>query len=1109
MPRLVQLGSPCVDIGPRTLGPGKAVALLAYLSASPNRCAGRKDAFRLLYSDDSPRDADAFRQLLASLRKLLPGTFVTTGDLIQLTEPLSSDRQAFLDAVACGDYDGAVALYTAEFFDPFDEPGCDGFRRWAQEERLRLRRRFEVAAECVVRRQLAQADWAGALATATTVAQRFPALAVSARLLIETLLLSGRATDIRATLSELGATRVGAAPALQPRALDLLLDALAALAREHRLGDPRRPMIGREAEFRMVVEAWNSARSGTGATVFVTGQNGAGVSRLLANLALRLRLDTPSCIGPVTAESDTGETESIARQLAAGILPLPGALGTTPQQYLVLKRLAAGEPADADAPPDRQARMVVEALTDGLRAASEEAPVAILIDTHAHVSSETARLLSELSACLRSARVLVVVGSPHPLASVIETTSREQITLTGLDADQISILAVSAGSALSTDDAAAMHAETGGLPGLVRARLDEPGASATPSVSAPRSDGTAAPVRDRRAPATVRPWYRRPLVSSVSLGVLSAVGVIATVAALRSAGAESLPESFILFTWRQDSVSREPYVIGDDDSTSIEPKYADTVQVNRWPYARVPEVVRVAPDGETIAAQIETGGTNTMDIIGVRGDSVFPLVTGERDDGSPDWSPDGAMLAFSTNRWSTTGNSGCDIGIRSMASDEIWRVTLGPACDYKPRWTADGSGLAFIRLDLTQGGRSAICTLATFSQPPNCVTVDSNLQVVDLIGWRSASTVLYTASTDTTSAIYSLDIGNGRSTPLMTDLTIAEAELSPSRTYLACWCGTSPRGPGRITLFDLNTGRPVYRRGVTRDAPFRHITWHARGEPSQAPAAERVTRLQQLHRETMAAARARQIADTIDFARAEMKEARPKVERAARDRVWPAAPADSPDVSNGSTQLLFDERWGTIDTAVWVPFGIPRPRAGATLGGLDPGGDGSYPSGLYRREAFRAPRGFVLEARVAVPVTLPFWQGVALSVESERFAREVGRWPRDNGTWSVPSMEKVYEAGVQYPAHEGGDRAMTVAVNGTGRSSIIPISPLAGNGQDIVFRMEFGPDSMMTAFANGLRMVRRRYLPTPDGAYRLFLLGHSVDANVRVRRVRVWSTNAP
>ncbi len=1115
MQSLVTFGAPHLTLPTRTLGPGKAVALLAYLSATPSRSTPRKDAFRLLYDDDTPRDSDAFRQLLASLRKLLPGTFVTTGDTVQLTEPLASDRQAFLDAVARGDHDAAVALYTAEFFDPFDEPGCDGFRRWAQEERLRLRRRFEVAAECVVRRHLASAHWTAALATASDIAERFPALHVSARLLTETLILSGRGGDVRTILTELGATRIATAPTSQPRALDLLLDTLTALAREHRLGDLRRPLIGRETECRALLDAWNAARTGAGATVLLAGEEGAGKSRLLDNLALRLRLDTPSLVGPVrtqpTAATTPVTTDQVVQQIAAGILPLPGALGTTPQHYLVLKRLAEGLAPDADATADRQFRLVVDALTDGLRAASEEAPVAIVLDEPGPADSATVRILAELSVRLRTSRVLLVVASRHTLSGAVETSTRERITLAGLSEQETQRLVSCATDVqTATTDAAAMYTATRGLPGSLLALLD---GTEHPNTAAERGAAhrrAPAPVRVDEAPRRSRApsWYHRPLTRVASAAVFGGITIIATVGAIRSARAEAAPESFTLLTWQGDSVSRESFVIGDDDITATTARFNDESRVSWWPLSRTPDRVRIAPDGETIAVQIETDGLNTMDIRAVRGDSTFPLVTGLRDDGTPEWSPDGGLLAFSTNRWSDSGNEGCDIAITDVGTKDVWRVTSGPDCDSDPRWTSDGLGLAFLRKYRASGDQAAICTVRDFDEQTACTAIDPTLHAVELIGWRTASTILFAASTDSSSAIYTLDVTSGTSTPLLTGLVVIAADLSPSRTYLACWCGTTAEIPARITLYDLNSGRPLYSRGVSPSAPFRHIAWHARQELLPARITDRVAVMRRLDRETMASAPVSRSADTLARARAMIRENFAEVAKAARERVLPRAPDESAPSDNVGMQPLLDERWTTIDTTRWVPFGLPRPRAGSQIGGLDPGGDGSYPSGLYLRAPFQASNGFVVEARISVPITLAYWQGIAIMTESEAYARAVGTWSHREGTWPRPPAEGMYESGIQYPAIEGGTRAMTVAVLSARRTLLAPISPVAGDGHDVVMRMEYGADSMMTVYANGLRMARRRYVPTKDGRYRLFVFGHSVETAVRVRRLRVWGMGA-
>lgn len=93
---------------------------------------------------------------------------------------------------------------------------------------------------------------------------------------------------------------------------------------------------------------------------------------------------------------------------------------------------------------------------------------------------------------------------------------------------------------------------------------------------------------------------------------------------------------------------------------------------------------------------------------------------------------------------------------------------------------------------------------------------------------------------------------------------------------------------------------------------------------------------------------------------------------------------------HGATdRLLLDEEWSRIDTSRWVPFGHPRPRASAALSGFDPAGDGSYPSGVYSRDAFAIGSGLVIEAVIRVPITLPYWQHVELHLISDTFVRNI------------------------------------------------------------------------------------------------------------------------
>ncbi len=1116
MTRIETLGHPHASLPHRNLGPGKAVALLTFLSAAPNRSALRREVFALLYSENSPRDTDAFRQLLVSLRKTLPDIFVASNDLVSLAEPLESDRQQLLDACNRGDDEAALALYQHEFFDPFDEPGCEGFLRWAHEERVRLRRRFEQAAEALVRKHLSRADWTAALAVSSDVAERFPGLHVSLRLLTEVLTLSGRGDELRAILSELGVPRQQGTPA-QRRALDRLLDDVDTLARTGALTSPTRPLIARTREFRAVLETWSAVRTGAGSAMLIDGHAGLGKTRLLSNLALRLRLDTPAVIRLGAAADDRAAPLTMLRQLAAAIMALPGALGATPQHYVALQTLADDATAVTieDETDDGHLARLTDAFADGLRAIGEESAVAILIDDLDRANQTTRRVITAVAARLRTARVLLIISSREPLGQAIDVSSRHRLTLGPLDRDAAAQLYACATGTTDKHPADAFHDGTDGVPACMIAALNAADAQAQATRSAQHATTTTTtPSNGGTDTGGVLTIPRRRVTRLIPVGAIAAAGVMLTTLAIQKARAFVPPESFTVLTWHGDSLTREAFTIGDTDSAAVTPQFDEHAATTPWRQARIPERVSIAPDGHTLAVQTETDLQNTTDVIGILGDSIFDIATGPRDDAMPDWSPDGSLIAFSTNRWADAGNEGCDIAVRDMHAGEIWRVTDGFDCDVSPRWTGDGRGVGFLRRFRERIDSTAVCATSLGREPAHCTVIDSTLHDVGLLDWRNDDEVLLSASHDNVFAIYAMHLRSGRSRLLIDDLNLMEAELSPSRRYLACWCSTSRDTAQRITLFDLSGKRPLLSRSAPISAHYRHIGWNIVGIVPFADSLQRRATLRALHSASMASAaittarlKRQQTGptDTLVHARAMMQRAVPELARAVSRLPFPAFSGVDNDVPRAATDsLVIDETWRDIDSVRWRGFGDPRPRASTTLGGLHPGGDGSYPSGLYTRRAITAPRGLELEAAISVPITLPYWQSVNLELVPEQLVSGMQTWNHTTGTWNTAQTPRRYQTAFQYPVLESPTRAMSFNLGGGGTSERYIVSPAMGDGRDVALRMTLGVDSLVTVFINGQQYAQRRYLPTPTGRYHLMITGHSVETAVRVRRLRVW-----
>jgi DNA-binding SARP family transcriptional activator len=462
--------------------PGKPLALIIYLASSPRHSASREHLLNLLWADVDPeRGLRTLRQTVFNIRQALgEHSIASEGRDLSFTIPIAFDRDDFATAIASGENERAVALYTGSFLPDFGVPGGAEFEQWADRERDRLHSAYTRAAESVIRSSLDHARYNAAVSEARRLRDFDRHNESSWRILLEALSSSGDSVSAVIEAEEL--ERFLASEEREPESLTRSAIARAKKTRAASavtVQEPQRliaELTGRDREFSRLTSAWTAVKAGHFHHIHITASPGLGKTRLLRDAYTRLRASGARALWIGAIAGDRRLAYALASDIVgkAGNLSGAGGISTAAASTLIAlnPKLSSSFSATPDRSVDDEAmRNRVHAVAELFEALADEMPIAVFIDDMHWSDTVSRQLLKSAFSRVGESRILLITSARLIPDGSLNLPATVNISLEPLDEDQVwqmvSSFASIADKIIGQRFIHALHEHTGGSPLLV------------------------------------------------------------------------------------------------------------------------------------------------------------------------------------------------------------------------------------------------------------------------------------------------------------------------------------------------------------------------------------------------------------------------------------------------------------------------------------------------------------------------------------------------------------------------------------------------------------------------------------------------------------------
>ncbi|MEQ1692542.1 MAG: hypothetical protein ABMA00_14735, partial [Gemmatimonas sp.] len=520
--------------------------------------------------------------------------------------------------------------------------------------------------------------------------------------------------------------------------------------------------------------------------------------------------------------------------------------------------------------------------------------------------------------------------------------------------------------------------------------------------------------------------------------------------------------------------------------------------------------------GEWVGAMMQADSGVTDLFLFAPGASPRRLTSAPGDDITPNVSPDGQQVVFSTARWNRLGSR--SLAILDLRSGVVSRLTNDIGSDDSPNWSPDGGRVAFARTTV-EGFR--LCTIHVDGRSTACPDSSQSTSGIRPLAWRNDSILLVERSgqlarvhvdsatlsiLDTARATRRISMDGrwtvaqrlsgsdlGRCDVSLTETVASARPLNiPSNWSASCdivaW--SAPSLEQRRFIASLQIDRSGSDPVVGAPHAFVVTAIDGRGEPAFVR-----------HVDWSSSDTAVAFMDQDGWLRPRKAGV---VTIRASSGGW-RTDERRVEIRAPNTTVLMRESWNDKITLRWRPFGDPDPRivdAGDGDSAFFNNGDGVFQSGAHSVRAFPIRDGLALDTWLVTPITMDRWQVVRIGLYGGVDSLGLARWNHRDGWAFAPGRQHNYSCEFQFPAGSEGMRTFAERYLAARQALIAPSTWRSGTRFRV--RLQIFPDGRCGVGLDGRAVAIGDAGTRPaTGTAHVYLYGNSPNTQMLVGPVMV------